>query len=96
MCASTLLALSTLLSNEWPKLDVDEAFLTSPTIVKKRVTGQSKIKVIGRTNDIAETIVAISAERRLKHPTATANSIVGCEEMLAGNLIKAPAVSTPY
>ena len=78
MYPSTLLALSTLLSSDWPKLNVGEAFLTSPITIKKRVTWQSKIKVIGRTNDIAETIVAISAERRLKHPTATAISILGC------------------
>lgn len=40
----------------------------SPSIIEDHILAQYEVKVIGRTNDIAEHFYAISPERKLKHP----------------------------
>ena len=45
-----------------------------PSVIEERILAQYRVSVVGRTNGITETFYAISPERRLKHPAATAIS----------------------
>lgn len=44
----------------------------APTTIKDEVTRQYQVQVIGQTREIKEQFYAISAERRLKHPSVLA------------------------
>ena len=44
----------------------------APTIIQNEIVRQYEVQVIGQTNEIKEQFYAISAERRLKHPSVLA------------------------
>ena len=46
-----------------------------PSAIEKEIKAQYRVSVIGRTDDVREAFYAISPERRLKHPAASAISL---------------------
>ena len=56
---------------------------TSPTAVEADVIEKYGVRVIGRTDDIAETFYAISTERHIKHPAVSAITETARSELFA-------------
>ena len=56
---------------------------TSPTAVEVDVIEKYGVRVIGRTDDIAENFYAISTERRIKHPAVSAITETARSELFA-------------
>jgi LysR family transcriptional activator of nhaA len=54
-----------------------------PTAIESEIKSQYRVAVVGRTTEVREAFYAISPERRLKHPAATAISDVARTDLFA-------------
>lgn len=43
-----------------------------PTAIEKEITGQYKVSVVGRFDELRERFYVVSSERRIKHPAVAA------------------------
>jgi LysR family transcriptional activator of nhaA len=55
-----------------------------PTAIESQIKAQYRVSVVGRTDEITEAFYAVSPERRLKHPAATAISDAARSDLFAG------------
>ena len=60
----------------------------APTVIETEICRMYRTSVIGRTESISERFYAISAERRLKHP-----SVVGITETARTGLFTPPVAA---